>query len=632
MKRKFVAFVLLFSIVLIPCMFAEYAPIIGEATADAAATTADAQADTVVVTASRMVQNIGDVTRNIDVITADEIKASGMENITDILNSINGLVIHQTSGYQGTASVYTRGAPSEETLVMIDGVPINDMMSGGADLTLIDTSSIQKIEMIKGGMSSVYGENSSAGVINIITAANESNPEKGRHGAFDYEYGSFNYQKAALELYNKIDGLAYDASTVQESSDGYTTNSDFTKRSANVKLDYNSGFLDSTLAGFYFKREMGVPFGPGGPDITSRQSDENYDFGLNEKFNIGDVKAKVSGYMRSANLGFQDPFYGTHSDNLKKEYEGNALFSYDIGSILAVEAGYESNVKNISATNIQGEKSNGNQASLGSITAKLLGDALLINGGFRADFNSAYGNMTSENISAKYNLFDVVDIRGLVDKSFSAPTLGDLYWYEADNYYGTVYYTLGNSSLKIENSTNYELSFSRKTSDVSASVTFFDNDINNLIEWKSTPDYITTTPVNIDKASIMGVEAKAGVMVNDYISIKAGYTYMKAVDAITKEPLPYRPSNQANAGVTVTLPSKTRINIDGEYSDIRYYSSSAAPLKAYFLFDASVSQEITKDIKIHLNLDNALNNTQYEIVNNYVMPGRTVNIGMNAGF
>jgi outer membrane cobalamin receptor len=627
MKKKFAVFVLLFAVVLIPCLFAEDAQIIGKPSADA-----DAQADTLVVTASRMAQNIGDVTRNIDVITADKIKASGMENITDILNSINGLVIHQTSGYQGTASVYTRGAPSEETLVMIDGVPINDMMSGGADLTMIDTSSIQKIEMIKGGISSVYGEDSSAGVINIITGANESNPEKGRYGAFDYEYGSFNYQKEALELYNKTGGLAYDVSTVQENSGGYAANSDFTKRSADVKLDYNSAFLDSTFIGLYFKREMGVPFGPGGSDLTSRQSDENYDFGLNERFNIGDVNAKISGYMRSADLGFQDPSYGTYSDNIKKEYEGNAVFSYDLGGILDFETGYESNVKNITATNIQGEKSNVNQASLSSITAKLLNDTLLINGGFRADFNSAYGNMTSENISAKYNLFDMVDIRGLVDKSFSAPTLGDLYWYEADNYYGTLYYTLGNPNLKIENSTNYELSFSKKVSNVSASVTFFDNDISNLIDWVSTPDYITTTPVNIDKASIMGVEAKAGVAVNDYISLKAGYTYMKAVDTVTKEPLPYRPANQANAGVTVTLPSKTRINIDGEYSDIRYYSESAAPLKSYFLFNASVSQEITKDINIHLNLDNVMNNTQYEIVNNYVMPGRALNIGMNAGF
>jgi outer membrane cobalamin receptor len=240
--------------------------------------------------------------------------------------------------------------------------------------------------------------------------------------------------------------------------------------------------------------------------------------------------------------------------------------------------------------------------------------------------------MTSENISAKYNLFDMVDIRGLVDKSFSAPTLGDLYWYEVDNSYGTLYYTYGNPNLKTENSTNYEMSFSKKISGVSGAVTFFDNDINNLIEWESTPDYITSTPGNIDKASIMGVEMKTEITLNDYISVKAGYTYMKAVDAITKKPLPYRPENQANAGVAILLPSKTRINIDGRYSDIRYYPYGAEPLKSYFLVNASVTQEITKEINIHLNLDNALDNTKYETVNNYVMPGRTVNIGMNAGF
>jgi outer membrane cobalamin receptor len=656
MKRKLFIFVLMFAVVLINYSFAEGEAVIDQAKPDAAAATvdvkttteaasiigqakpemaaaaADAETGAVVVIASRMPENIAEVTRNIDIITADDIKASGMENITDILNSINGLVIHQTSGYQGTASVYTRGAPSEETLVMIDGIPINDMLSGGADLTMIDTSSVQRIEAIKGGLSSVYGEDSSAGVINVITGANEPGAANGRYGAYDYEYGSFNYQKEALELYNKIAGLTYDVSTVQESSDGYTANSDFTKRSVDLKFDYKSGFIDSIFTGLYFKREMGVPFGPGGPDLTSRQSDENYDFGLNEKFKVGDVNAKVSGYMRSANLGFQDPSSGTDSDNVKKEYEGNAIISYDTGSVLSFETGYESNVKNITATNILGEKSNVNQASLSSITAKLFDDKLMVNGGFRADFNSAYGNMTSENISAKYNLLDIFDIRGLVDKSYSAPTLGDLYWYEVDNYYGTLYYTFGNPNLKTENSTNYELSFSKKISNASGMITFFDNDINNLIEWESTPDYITTTTVNIDKASIMGAEAKTEVTINDYLSVKAGYTYMKAVDAVTKEPLPYRPTNQVNAGVAIVLPSRTRININGQYSDIRYYSNSAAPLKSYYLLNASIAQEITKDINFFLNIDNALNNSQYEIVNNYMMPGRSLNIGMRAGF
>lgn len=610
--------VLLFALFCISGIFAS-----DETAIDAQGNTSVTTTMEVVVTASKMPEVLALVPRNIDVVTAAEIKESGMLGFTDILNSVEGFSIKQNGGYEGQTSVFTRGAPSKETLVMINGIPINDLLGDGADLSLIDTSSIQKIEIIKGGMSSVYGANSSAGVINIITGGSEKKP--GKYGSFKYEYGSFNRQKAVLALNNKISGWSYDISTADESCDGYVDNSNFTKRTIDLMLGYKNDFLDSVLTGLYLKRQNGIPFGAFGPNLLSRENDENYAIGLNEKFKIGPVNSIISGYARSADLIFHDPDSGPDSRNIKKEYAASGVFSYDIENFLSFETGYEVTVKNVSATNISGLRGSTNQAVLGGITAVFLDEALIVNAGLRADFNSDYGNMTSENVSIKYNCFDIVDIRALFDKSFSEPTLADLYWYQPS------WGMFGNPDLKPEDSTNYELSFSKKISNISGSITLFNNEIKNLIAWAS-PDWIVWAPVNINKASIMGAEANVEIAIADYLVIKAGYTCMNAVDSTTKDQLVYRPRNEANAGVTISLPSKTKINLTGQYVDVRYYSSGAAPLKSYYLFNCSVMQEITKNMDIRLNVNNVLDNVSYELVRGYPMPGRAFSTGFNAEF
>jgi vitamin B12 transporter len=595
-------------------------------TAQASSAQPGAQAGDVVITAQRMPEAAALVAGDIDIIKADDIKHSGLQSVSDILEAINGIYIAQNGGYEGLSQIFTRGAPADETLVMIDSVPVNDIMSGAADLTALDASMAQCIEVLKGGLSSIYGACASAGAINILTGSKDPKPLSAAA-----DYGSFNYQKYTLYSDYKIMGITYAASAVEERSDGYAPNSDFMKRSADLKLQFKGDLLDSTLTGYYFKRTMGVPYGPLGPDLFSRQTDENYNLGIDEKLNIGPLKAKFSGYMRSEDLSYQDPSYGLYTSDVKKEYESNAMFSYDGGGNIAVTTGYETDLKDVNAPEIAGEKSVSNQASITSVTAKFLGDTLLLNGGFRADFNSVYGNMTGEDISLKYKMPDNVELRGMFDKSFSPPAFNDLYRLEAGPPGQYYYYIAGNPDLKTENSTDYSVSISKKDTNIKESLTFFSNSIDNLIAWESTPDLVTTTPVNISKADILGAEAKVEISVGDNLAIRGGYTYLNATDALTKEPLAYRPVNDANINADISLPFKTKINICARYVDIRY-STNGAELKPYYLLNGSISQEMSKNITLHFNVDNILNNRTYQVVQNYVMPGINMNGGITVEF
>ena len=608
-------------------------PTVGTTQATAAA--AVKNAGEIVVTARRLPEEIALVPRSVEVIKASEIVDSTEKNLKDILNSIAGTVVLSNGGYQGAASIAFRGAPSKHTLVLLDGVPLNDILVGGVDLSLIGLNSVDRIEIVKGGVSSVYGADAAAGVINIITGTKEEKPL-----SISASYGSFNTQKYSLSSDYKVLGVNYSVCAVEEKSDGYTENSGYLKHVLNAKLSFTGDALDSTVYGYYVNREMGTPYDGFGGLSNATQWDENYSIGLDEQFTVGAVKGKLSGYMRSGQIRILNPAYSSYSNHKKKEYSGSFYMIYDEGGYFSGMTGYDAGLKEVDSTNI-GNTTNANHASVTNISVKMLDDKLIINTGFRADFNSGYGNMTSENLSIKYRFPENVDVRASFDKSFSAPTLGDLYWPEEDfgySFWNMKYnFMKGNPGLKPENSTTFEVSVGKKDEKISESVTFFKSEIANLIEWKYFTDGVslTNTPVNITRASITGFEAKVDFKPADFLAVYARYTYLRAVDQDHKQ-LPYRPEGTVEGGINIKFPFETKLTVNGQYIDSRKYidplDELEKTLKPYYLFNCSVSHKISKNFKVAVDVTNLLDNTTYETKRYYSMPGRVFNAEIQVSF
>jgi vitamin B12 transporter len=579
---------------------------------------AKANAGEVEVTARKIEEDISVVPRSVEVIKNDKISDSGEEKLQDVLDSVTGTLIQRNGGYQGQSSVSLRGAPSAHTLVLLDGIPINDMLAGGADLNKIDITNIDRIEIVKGGLSSIYGGEAAAGVINVITETKGDKPI-----SLSAEYGTDDYQKYTAASDYKIFGVNYSISAVQEQSEGYVANSDFLKRSINAKLAFTGDVLDSQLIGYYYHRDMGVPFGPGGGLSTDRQGDENFNLGLNEKFAIGPTVEKISGYIRSEELLYLNN--GVTSNHKKKEYNASLFAIYDEGGFFSGMTGTESSVKTIDSTVI-GKSQNSNEASITSLTFKFFDNKLIINSGFRADFNSVYNNMTSENLSAKYKFPENVDIHVSFDKSFQAPTMGELYWHEDGVYDGYPWHMYGNLNLKPESSAAYEAGISKKDDKISESITYFRNDINDMIINNS--DY--TSWINLSKASISGLEAKVDITPADYFAFYVHYTYLRAVDGDNK-PLDYRPQGNLTAGINVKLPYDIKFVANGQYVDSRRYNGVDS-LKPYYLLNCSIMHKISSNVKVSFDLNNILDNTTYEVVKGYKMPGRNMSVSMGISF
>ncbi len=591
--------------------------------------TAAAAAVEVVVTARRVPEDIALVPRGIEVVKAADIADSGEQRLQDVLDSIPGLTVLRSGGYQGVSSVLVRGQNSNHTLIMQDGVPLNDIAVGGVDLNQVDLSDFDRIEVVKGGLSSVYGADASAGAINIITGSKEEKPV-----AASASYGSYNFQKYTLSSDYKVYGVKYSASAVEEKSDGYTDNSAYLKHTLNAKLSFTGDFLDSTLFGYYFKRDMGVPFSGYGPSPYAKEYDENFHLGADEKFNVGPLKGQATGYMRSAQLRFIDTSYFEDSNQKKKEYSGSLYLMYDESSYISGMTGYETTYRQLDSSDVIGNTSNSNQASITNISAKLLDDKLLINGGFRADFNSTYENMTSENISVKYKFPDNVAIRASFDKSFSAPTMDELYWPAQDfgNYgYGETYYK-GNPALKPEDSTSYEVGVDKKDDKISEGVTFFKSEVLHLIDQQYITDGVSTTqtPVNINKAELSGIEARVDFIPADFLAVYARYTYLRAVDQDNKQ-LDYRPQGTVDGGINIKFPFDTKLTVDGQYVDLRT-DLHGNVLKSYYLLNCTAVHKISKNVKVLVDFKNILNNTTYVTQANFPMPGRTFNAEMQVSF
>ena len=123
----------------------------------------------VVVTASRYEESIMETPVSIEVIDQEEIEESNAQNIAELLDTYTGVYIKDNGSQVGTKSVKIRGASSDQVLVLLDGIPYNDPHNGGLDLSIISADNIEKIEIIKGPASVIYGANAMGGVVNIIT-------------------------------------------------------------------------------------------------------------------------------------------------------------------------------------------------------------------------------------------------------------------------------------------------------------------------------------------------------------------------------------------------------------------------------------------------------------------------------
>ncbi len=506
---------------------------------------------------------------SVTVITAEDIAAKQLRTVPQVLQLVPGLNIVQSGGPGAVTSVFMRGTNSNHTKVLIDGIDVGDPSNAGAtfDFGQLLASDIERIEVLRGPQSGVYGSDAIGGVISITTKSG-----KGPFSlAGSLEGGSFHTFNQTLSLGGSSDQFQY-AANVEHLHSGSTPVTPLLLLAVVPGVarinDYEDNLSASTRLGFSVTPGFDL-------NLVGRFTDAHYAFTGDDPFSFPSPPAtmqsksdtsqyytRLSGHLLSFDgaldqtLGVAyssawtlnlDPNFGASvntGDRLKVDWQGALRLGSDATVVLAAEHARDAIHEPIRAE----VTDNAGAVELQSHLGEHLYSALNL----RYDENERFGSRVTWRLAPAYVISES-DTRfsASAGTGFKAPTLGELYQDFAP-------YFFANPNLKPETITGYDLGFEQGlfSRSVKAGVTWFRNDIRNLI----TADVTGTTYANIGRAITQGAEAFIAWEPLRTLRLRADYTFTQADDALLHQELLRRPRHKAS--VTAAWQVNSALSVD----------------------------------------------------------------------
>lgn len=588
--------------------------------------------DEVVITATRDSQEVRKIPANITVITAEEIEGSNAATIVDVLDKLPGINFTTTSGNEAQAVIDMRGFGGlgsnafGRVLVMIDGKRVNrpDMVS--MNWLQIPLSSIEKIEVVRGANSVLYGDSAVAGVINIITKKGGVQPQVGVSTLF----GSYGFSNQRFGLSGSQNSMKYSFNLEVLGEDGYRDRSEFLSQGANLNLDYkftdninvylNTSFnhQDYQLPGALTKSEMEQNRHQPDPDNTDDDNSEDYQnlntgietsfsrfgrFNLNILYGKKNIESNIASWFIYSDLDINSigltPRYILEGELFNKQNKLILGLDYNNETLNLIRFSDRTRVTETAVAEIE-------KSSLGYyLNDELnLSKKLILNAGIRHEKATIKANEKVLPTGA-INFDDKKEHNGnagslgltyLVGKQSKVfAKYATLYRYpftdEQASYYGYAGDTF-NKKLKAEKGRDYELGTEMQFSGkLTGGLTFFLIDMEDEISYSS----VTFQNENLDKTRHQGVEINTNYLAGSVANISFNYTYLNAAftgGTNKGNKLPSVPDHKALMSVEFYLPYGLSIATDAKYTGKSYLSgdidNNGAKLPAYTLVDVKL--------------------------------------------
>lgn len=571
----------------------------------------------VVISASRTEQRIQDALPATTLITRADIDRAQAVDLPSLIRNVTGIEIVQNGGVGTVSSAFIRGAESRHTLVLVDGVPINNLNFSSAALEHIPLVNVERIEVVRGNVSSLYGSNALGGVIQIFTRDAGTSPwtsftaQVGSRGLVDVS-GSTGVKMAS--------GLALTASAQTLHSQGFNatnqkeltgTNPDrdgYSRRvlSAGVSQDLSQlGRIGLKLSESKGVTEYDSQFGP------ATQTDKS-NFALTNASLYGQFKL-ASNLQLDANMGQTsdnlDASVTAYPYRIKSSSQNSSLgLTWRALQGHVVTAGYETTTQRLESNTVYKKTERTLNASrLGYLIDQ--GDhQLQIN--LRQDDYSDFGMATTGLFGYGYRLTPTLRVSANTSTGFMAPTFNDLYYP-----YG------GNPALRPEHLRSNEIAAQYASRGHDLRVTYFDNQFTDLIGNNSS--FVRT---NIAKAQNKGVELiYLGKFANS--TINAGFTSQDPLNSITQKQLDRRAKILANFGLNQDLGAWS-VGAQTRYSGERPDAGQTKTLGAYFVSDLTASYQWSRDLKLNGRINNVFDR-KFETAYGYNQVRRGIFAGLN---
>lgn len=580
--------------------------------------------ETVVVTATRTEQPLEVTGTSMSVITANEIEDQQTVFVTDLLAETPGLIVVRNGGVGQTTTISIRGSEAGQTLVLVDGVRLNDPSSPDDQAILGDvlSNNIDRIEVLRGPQSTLYGSDAIGGVVNILTK--RGGPSQATASA---EGGSFDTWRLNAGVSGTADRLEYGAAvnyldtggiSAADEKNGNPEADAYRNLGATLNTRFNvDANLSFDLRGYYTQSHIEIDGFPP-PDFAFTDDAEfgtdslvsGY-AGANLSLAGGHFRNRLAFIASESNrkfFGVFDFFTNAYSpdenffargDAQRFEYQG----TYDFDDANQLTFGAETQRVSLSTQSLQfdpGPTTGSRRTNSFYVQEQsTLFDQLTLTGGLRVDDDDEFGTHTSLKFAGAWNIpgWDTV-LRANYGDGFKAPTL-----YELFSQYKNPFH-----DLKPETANGWEVGADHDFGVARVSLTYFERHTHNQIDFFST----FTPPFgyyeNLDRTRATGIEAEVETRINDVLSVTANYTNLDAKDVLTGLDLARRPADSAGGTLTWTptaeitlgtsvtyvgerfddranlrrLPSNTTVNLFGSY---KVYGNTELFARAENLFD-----------------------------------------------
>ena len=514
------------------------------------------QVDPVVVTATPVATPAEQLGASVSVVSGEDFQTYHYPTVDEALRSVPGVEIRRSGGHGKTASVTIRGANANQVQVLVDGLRVKSPTLGQVDLADISPDLIERIEVIRGAQSTIYGADAIGGVVNIIT-------RKGKGGPFqatvEQEVGNYDtlVSRATVSGAWKILNYALSASHFESNGRFQNDETDANAISARIgaTLPWNST-LDFVFR--YNKNDIGVPVKgvfagpqPISPIINpnARQQSETTIWSLEGKtrpVEWWESRGRLSRYENS--LGFQDPVdpgvdfdFPVFSQVNVERREAEWVNSFFIGKWSTSSVGLEHR-REIGESHNTFRAVSETQSVFFEQQLRFF-ERLFLTGGFRAEDNSVWGTTTTERGSLAFLIKETgTRLRGSAGTGFRAPTFNDLF-----------FPGFGNPDLQPEESLSYDFGADQKlwNNRIRLGLTYFQNNVRNLIACCTPiPTAPFGGPFNVGRARSAGIEFTGEVDVLPNLVASLNYTYTDSENLATDRPLPREPRHRWNIGLT----------------------------------------------------------------------------------
>lgn len=609
----------------------------------------------IVVTATRLETPLREVASSVTVLSRTDLELTGKDSVLEAIADAVGLAVARNGGPGSASSVLMRGANSEHVLVLLDGVPLNDPInpSRSFDLAHLTLDGVERIEILRGPQSPLYGSDALGGVVNILTAKGSGKPAL----HFRASAGSHGTVAGSADIRGSSGPFHYAFSLSRESTEGVSAaDSDLAGNSEkdgyrNWTASGRTGLalaggteIDLIVRGVSARTAIDAFGGEYGDDPNSIQTVASGFVRLQgrallargrweSKFGLSATRvARENDNPVDAAHPFDSESAAYHSSRTRIDWQNNLFLqagnTLSVGADLERESG-DSFYLSESAWGTSESAFPGRRADRAGVFVQdqiRLGQVFFATAGFRLDVHSRTGASLTYRI-APAMVFDLTGTRlkATIGTAFKSPSLYQLYAP------GTMWGPIGNEGLRPEESLGWDAGVEQTLAGgaVVFGLTRFQSDFRNLIDYDTVRGY-----VNIGRARTRGWEMTILARPSGRLAIQAGYTRLDARDLDSGALLPRRPKDKLTASARWAFAKGWHAGLSaaavGPRTDRAYISwiTRTVTLPAYALLDASLSYSLGGSLEFFGRWEN-IGNVRYATVYGYGTTGSAFSAGLN---